>query len=173
MMPNILCIEIPTYRLCGFAALWDILHDRKYTHSQANRMHYTAIRCFTKELHKSNNYFTLFTSFALQRRKLVIFNPQMYKNRQHSTEAECRLFCCPILLSRCRFCNFLKLLSYQHTAKSPLFFCPSSAAAVLRIRCGRRAIPVLAAAKVLAACWAFGVLYSCARNARAHTKPCP
>ena len=116
MMPNILCIEIPTYRLCGFAALWDILHDRKYTHSQANRMHYTAIRCFTKELHKSNNYFTLFTSFALQRRKLVIFNPQMYKNRQHSTEAECRLFCCPILLSRCRFCSFLKLLSYRHTA---------------------------------------------------------
>ena len=42
----------------------------------------------------------------------------MYKNRQHSTEAECRLFCCPILLSRCRFCNFLKLLSYQHTANA-------------------------------------------------------
>ena len=42
----------------------------------------------------------------------------MYKNRQHSTEAECCLFCCPILLSRCRFCNFLKLLSYQHTANA-------------------------------------------------------
>ena len=41
----------------------------------------------------------------------------MYKNRQHPTEAECRLFCCPILLSRCRFCSFLKLLSYRHTAK--------------------------------------------------------
>ena len=40
----------------------------------------------------------------------------MYKNRQHSTEAECRLFCCPILLRRCRFCSFLKLLSYRHTA---------------------------------------------------------
>ena len=35
-----------------------------------------------------------------------------------STEAECCLFCCPILLSRCRFCNFLKLLSYQHTANA-------------------------------------------------------
>ena len=46
----------------------------------------------------------------------------MYKNRQHPTEAECRLFCCPILLSRCRFCSFLKLLSYRHTAKSHLFF---------------------------------------------------
>ena len=63
------------YLSIGFTALWGILHDRKYTHSQANRMHYTAIRCFTKELHKSNNYFTLFTFFALQRRKLVIFNP--------------------------------------------------------------------------------------------------
>ncbi len=44
----------------------------------------------------------------------------MYKNRRHSTEAECRLFCCPILLSRCRFCSFLKLLSYRHTAKGAL-----------------------------------------------------
>ena len=41
----------------------------------------------------------------------------MYKNRQHPTEVECRLFCCPILLGRCRFCSFLKLLSYRHTAK--------------------------------------------------------
>ena len=49
----------------------------------------------------------------------------MYKNRQHPTEAECRLFCCPILLSRCRFCNFLKLLSYRHPAnRLPLFLCP-------------------------------------------------
>ena len=36
-------------------------------------MHYTAIRCFTKELHKSNNYITLFTSFALQRSKFCNF----------------------------------------------------------------------------------------------------
>jgi hypothetical protein len=51
------------------------MHNRKYTHSQANRMHYTVIHCFTKELHKSNNYFTLFTILALQSRKPVIFNP--------------------------------------------------------------------------------------------------
>ena len=43
------------------------------------------------------------------------------KNRQHPTEVECRLFCCPILLGRCRFCSFLKLLSYRHTPKA-LFF---------------------------------------------------
>lgn len=48
------------------AALWGILHDRKYTHSQANRMHYTAIHRFTKELYESDNYFTLFTILALQ-----------------------------------------------------------------------------------------------------------
>ena len=56
---------------------------------------------------------------ATQRGKQAIFNPQMYKNRQHPTEAECRLFCCPILPSSCRFCSFLKLLSYRHTAKHP------------------------------------------------------
>ena len=44
----------------------------------------------------------------------------MYKNRQHPTEVECRLFCCPILLGRCRFCSFLKLLSYRHTAEAVL-----------------------------------------------------
>ena len=52
----------------------------------------------------------------------------MYKNRQHPTEAECCLFCCPILLDRCRFCSFLKLLSYRHTTNLPLFFmrfCPN------------------------------------------------
>ena len=47
----------------------------------------------------------------------------MYKNRQHPTEVECRLFCCPILLGRCRFCSFLKLLSYRHTAKVVPFIC--------------------------------------------------
>ena len=60
---------------------------------------------------------------ATQRGKQAIFNPQMYKNRQHPTEAECRLFCCPILPSSCRFCSFLKLLSYRHTANSRRFFC--------------------------------------------------
>ena len=45
----------------------------------------------------------------------------MYKNRRHPTEVECRLFCCPILLGRCRFCNFLKLLSYRHTAYRDTF----------------------------------------------------
>ena len=38
----------------------------------------------------------------------------MYKNRRHPTKVECRLFC-PILSDRCRFRNFLKLLSYRHT----------------------------------------------------------
>lgn len=47
-------------------------------------------------------------------RKNRVFRP---KNKQrHSVEAECRLFCCPILLGRCQFCSFLKLLSYRHTA---------------------------------------------------------
>ena len=50
-----------------------------------------------------------------------IFAPELHKNRQHSTEVECRLFCCPILLGRCRFCSFLRLLSYRHTAYLPHF----------------------------------------------------
>ena len=45
------------------------------------------------------------------------FSTLRCKNRRRPTEIECRLFCCPILLSRCRFCSFLKLLSYRHTAK--------------------------------------------------------
>ena len=95
--------------------------DRKYTHSPANGIRYAAIRCFTKEPRRGDNYFTLFVIFAFQRKKQVILDPQMYKNRQHPTEAECRLFCCPILLSRCRFCSFLRLLSYRHTAYALLF----------------------------------------------------
>ena len=53
------------------------------------------------------------------------------------TEVECRLFCCPILLGRCRFCSFLKLLSYRHTAK-PLFFC---SACQQNIRCHSEPVP--------------------------------
>ena len=34
-----------------------------------------AIRCFTKELHKSDNYFTFFITLAFQRKKQVILNP--------------------------------------------------------------------------------------------------
>ena len=55
---------------------------------------------------------------ASQSEKQAFFDPQMYKNRQHPTEVECRLFCCPILLGRCRFCSFLKLLSYRHTPET-------------------------------------------------------
>ena len=44
----------------------------------------------------------------------------MYKNRRHPTKVECRLFC-PILSDRCRFRNFLKLLSYRHTPDGVLF----------------------------------------------------
>ena len=48
------------------------------------------------------------------------FSTLRCKNRRRPTEIECRLFCCPILLGRCRFCSFLKLLSYRHTA----YVCP-------------------------------------------------
>ena len=62
----------------------------------------------------------------------------MYKNRQHPTEAECRLFCCPILPSSYRFCSFLKLLSYRHTAEALLFcilgICAEIIGSVLPVR---------------------------------------
>ena len=51
------------------------MHDRKYTHSPANGIRYAAIRCFTKEPHRGDNYFTLFIILALQRKKQVILNP--------------------------------------------------------------------------------------------------
>ncbi len=43
-----------------------ILHDRKYTHSPVKGICYVAIRCFTKELHRDDNYFTIFVISALQ-----------------------------------------------------------------------------------------------------------
>lgn len=49
--------------------------DRKYTHSPANGIRYAAIRCFTKEPHRDDNYFTLFTILTLQNKKQVILNP--------------------------------------------------------------------------------------------------
>lgn len=58
-----------------FAVLWGVLHNRKYTHSPANGIRYAAIRCFTKEPHRGDNYFTLFVILALQRKKQVILNP--------------------------------------------------------------------------------------------------
>ena len=61
----------------------------------------------------------------------------MYKNRRHPTEAECRLLCCPILLSRCRFCSFLKLLSYRHTPKGAAFFALVQLAMALLLLWGR------------------------------------
>ena len=63
------------YSPIDFAVLWGILHDRKYTHSLANGVHSVTIHCFTKGLHKSDNYFTLCIILASQRKKLVIFNP--------------------------------------------------------------------------------------------------
>ena len=49
--------------------------DRKYTHSPANGIRYAAIRYFTKEPHRGDNYFTLFAILAFQRKKQVILNP--------------------------------------------------------------------------------------------------
>lgn len=59
-----------TLRFCG-----GVLHHSKHTHSQANRMHRAAIRCFTKGLYESGNRFTLFIILAFQNGKRAIFNP--------------------------------------------------------------------------------------------------
>ena len=55
-------------------------------------------------------------------RKTSDFRPLDVQNRRHSASAGCRLFCCPILFSRCRLCSFLKLLSYRHTPMCLVFF---------------------------------------------------
>ena len=57
------------------------------------------------------------------------FSTLRCKNRRRPTEAECRLFCCPILPSSCRFCSFLKLLSYRHTAEDRVFAAKNRSAA--------------------------------------------
>ena len=63
------------YLSIDFTVLRGILYDRKYTHSPANGIRYAAIRCFTKEPHRGDNYFTLFAILAFQRKKQVILNP--------------------------------------------------------------------------------------------------
>ena len=77
-------------------------------------------------------------------RKTSDFRPLDVQNRRHSASAGCRLFCCPILFSRCRLCSFLKLLSYRHTAKGLLLFCAPSGERLLSAqsaegKCGVRA----------------------------------
>ena len=64
-----------TYSSIDFTVLRGILLDRKYTHSLANGIRYAVIRCFTKEPHRVDNYFTLFAILAFQRKKQVILNP--------------------------------------------------------------------------------------------------
>lgn len=108
------------YPPIDFAVLWGVLHNRKYTHSPANGIRYAAIRCFTKEPHRGDNYFTLFVILALQRKNRW-FSTLRCKNRRHPTEVECRLFF-PILFRSCRFRNSLKLLSYRHTPLGPSLF---------------------------------------------------
>ena len=75
---------------------------------------------------------------ASQGTKQAIFAPLNAQNGRHPAEVECRLFCCPILLGRCRFCSFLKLLSYRHTAECRcLFF--SVLQAKCRAQCNTKA----------------------------------
>lgn len=62
--------EMPVLvRSIDFTVLRGILLDRKYTHSPTNGIRYAAIRCFTKEPRRGDNYFTLFTVLTLQNRK--------------------------------------------------------------------------------------------------------
>ena len=62
------------YLSIDFTVLRDILLDRKYTHFLANGIRYAVIRCFTKEPHRGDNYFTLFTGL-----------PYRTENRRFST----------------------------------------------------------------------------------------
>ena len=62
LMKTILGLQPPI----DFAVLWCVLHNRKYTHSPANGIHSVAIPCFTKESHKGDHYFTIFTALTLQ-----------------------------------------------------------------------------------------------------------
>lgn len=52
---------------------------------------------------------------CITEQKISDFQPLNAQKQTTPTEVECRLFCCPILFDRCRFCNFFKLLSYRHT----------------------------------------------------------
>ena len=113
---NILRIEIPTYQLyCGVFCTTANMRTsqrtvylmQRFAVSQKNRTEAITISSFSLSL-----------LYSAKNRE---FSTLRCKNRQRPTEIECRLFCCPILLSRCRFCSFLKLLSYRHTANARPF----------------------------------------------------
>ena len=106
---------LSTLRLCGVFCTIANIRTLKRTVCTIQRFAVSQKNC-TKAITISP--FSLSLLFSAKNRW---FSTLRCKNRRHPTEVECRLFCCPILLGRCRFCSFLKLLSYRHTANRP--FC--------------------------------------------------
>ena len=132
--------------------------DRKYTHSPANGIRYAAIRCFTKEPYRGDNYFTLFAILAFQRKKQVILNPQMYKtgSTQPKLSAACFVvqscladadfvvfsnYC--LIGTRHMFVRFLWMLQtvkYPQRSKLPTFHTLSK---VLKLHMSFNTVPIL------------------------------
>ena len=99
----ILRIEIPTYQLyCGVFCTTANMRTsqrtvyliQRFAVSQKNRTEAITISAFSLSL-----------LYSAKNRE---FSTLRCKSRRHPTEIEYRLFCCPILLGRCRFCSFLK-----------------------------------------------------------------
>ena len=92
------------------------LRNRKEICFLINCVHCAVIHCMIARLCEYDNFFTYPTILALQNKKQALFNPKTHKNRRHPTKVECRLLLLSNPVCSCRFRNFLKLLSYQHTA---------------------------------------------------------
>ena len=77
------------------------------------------------------------------------FSTLRCKNKRRPTEIECRLFCCPILLGRCRFGTrhmfvrflwMLQTVKYPQRSKLPTFLTLSK---VLKLHMSFNTVPIL------------------------------
>ena len=122
--------------------------DRKYTHSPANGIRYAAIRCFTKEPHRGDNYFTLFAILAFQRKKTGSTQPTLsaacFVVQSCLADADFVVFSNYCLIgTRHMFVRFLWMLQtvkYPQRSKLPTFHTLSK---VLKLHMSFNTVPIL------------------------------
>ena len=90
-------------------------------HCPTNGIRYAVIRCFTKEWHQGNNYFTLSVILALraENKRFSILRCTKTDGTQLKLNAACFVIqSCPTE----PVLQFFKLLSYLHTANAVLLY---------------------------------------------------
>ena len=132
--------------------------DRKYTHSPANGICYAAIRCFTKEPRRGDNYFTFFLSlpYRTENRRFSAISCTKTGGTQPKLSAACFVvqscladadfvvfsnYC--LIGTRHMFVRFLWMLQtvkYPQRSKLPTFHTLSK---VLKLHMSFNTVPIL------------------------------